>query len=125
MEEVPKELTILVIDTFEKWNRKFSKAPGIEIDTIRPMIGKERGKMPRRENVTILSFFFSATIITIEATTLPMRVGMATPNTPRWKMNIPMKFPTTLIVFINTDTFIITFVFPMALKVAVHAEYIP
>ena len=43
MEEVPKELTILVIATFEKWNRKFSKAPGIEIDTIRPMIGKEKG----------------------------------------------------------------------------------
>ena len=35
-------------------------------------------------------------------------------------MNIPMKFPITLMAFINTETFIMTLVLPMALNMAVE-----
>ena len=125
MDEVPKVLTILDIATLEKWKRKFSKAPGMEMDTINVMIGMDKGKILLKERETILSFFFRAMTITIEAINLPMRVGMATPRTPRWRMNIPMKFPITLMAFINTETFIMTLVLPMALNMAVEAEYIP
>ena len=83
MDEVPKVLTILDIATLEKWKRKFSKAPGMEMDTINVMIGMDKGKILLKERETILSFFFRAMTITMEAINLPMRVGMATPKTPR------------------------------------------
>ena len=97
----------------------------MEMDTINVMIGMDKGKILLKESETRLSFFFNAMTITIEAINLPMRVGMATPKTPRWRMKIPMKFPMTLMAFINTETFIMTLVLPMALNMAVEAEYIP
>ena len=83
MDEVPKVLTILDIATFEKWKRKFSKAPGIEMDTIIEIIGRDKGKIPLKESETRLSFFFNAMTMTMEAINLPISVGMATPKTPR------------------------------------------
>ena len=97
----------------------------MEMDTINVMIGMDKGKILLKERETILSFFFRAMTITIEAINLPMRVGIATHRTPRWRMNIPMKFPITLMAFINTETFIMTLVLPMALNMAVEPEYIP
>ena len=53
------------------------------MDTIIEIIGRDKGKIPLKERETILSFFFRAMTMTMEAINLPMRVGMATPKTPR------------------------------------------
>ena len=122
MDDVPNWLTMLDMATFEKWKRKFSRAPGMEMETIRAMREKERGNIPLKESCTVFSLSLRAFTITKAATIRPISVGMATPSTPRRRINMPMKFPTTLMVFISTETFIMTLVLPMALKTEAEAE---